>query len=269
MIIPRIGLWTWQLTGDQCYTTIRQALDLGYRHIDTAHIYRNEQIIGEAIWESGVDRTSLWLTSKIFTNHYHSAQLVQDSIRQSLNDLQTDYLDLVLLHWPTTEEHHHLVFDTLLNLKSQGIIYNIGVSNFTRYQFLDAIDYTDHQISFYQWEYHVCLDQNILLSTCKEHNIIFEAYSPLAHGKLWNHTAVITILQNIAHKHHCSISQIMLAWLYQQGVVILPKSTQPQHLLENSMIDQIRLDHDDLLLISWFPKNFRYCNPVQIAPIWD
>ena len=269
MNVPRLGLGTRQLVWDECYTTVLQALQMWYHHIDTACVYHNEDIIGEALVESGINREILWLTTKLFINHYHTKELIEQSIYHSISQLQTTYLDLVLLHRPTSVEEHHLVFDVLLSLKEQWIIRNIGVSNFTNTQLLDAISYTNHQIFAYQWEYHICLDQSKLLQICKDNNIIFEAYSPLAHGKLWNNEDVIATLKTIADKHQVSIAQIMLSWLWAQNIVILPKTSKKEHLFDNMMISHILLDEEDLWLIDWFPKNFRYCNPDQIAPIWD
>lgn len=269
MIIPRLGLGTRQLIGDECYTTVIQALQIWYTHIDTASVYHNEDIIGQAIIDSGIPREKLRLTTKIFNHHYQTKELIIESIMHSLSALQTHYLDLVLLHRPTNHEEHHLVLDILLELQSQDIIKHIGVSNFNSAQLIDAIAYTNNRIYAYQWEYHICLNQDKILQLCKENNILFEAYSPLAHGKLWNHEDIVSTLKLIEDKHQASISQIMLAWLWSQDVVILPKTTKKNHLFENMMLDHIILDEEDKTLISWFPKNFRYCSPSTISPIRD
>jgi 2,5-diketo-D-gluconate reductase B len=269
MTIPRLGLGTRQLVWEECYTTVLQALQMWYHHIDTASVYHNESTIGDALAESGINRETLWITTKIFINHYHTKELIEQSIYHSLSQLQTTYLDLVLLHRPTSLEEHNLVFDVLLWLKAKWVIKNIGVSNFTSTQLLDAISYTNNQIFAYQWEYHICLDQSKLLQICKDNNIIFEAYSPLAHGKLWNNEDIIIKLKTIADKHQVSMAQIMLSWLWAQNIIILPKTWKKEHLFDNMMISHIILDEEDLSLIDWFPKNFRYCNPDQIAPERD
>jgi len=269
MDIPRLGLGTRQLLGDECYTTVLQALQMWYHHIDTASVYHNEDIIGKAIIDSGISREKIRLTTKVFVNHYQTKELIIQSIHHSLSQLHTTYLDLVLLHRPTSLESHHLVFDVLLWLKKQWMIKNIGVSNFTSTQLLDAIAYTNSQIYAYQWEYHICLDQSKIIQICQKNNVLFEAYSPLAHGKLWNHTSIIDILKSIADKHQISPSQVMLSWLRSQHVIILPKTTKREHLFENMMLGHILLDDEDKKLIDWFPKNFRYCNPSQIAPNRD
>lgn len=269
MFMPRLGLGTRQLTDAQCTSTIQHALDLGYRHIDTASVYHNEAIIGSAWTESGAQRQNLWLTTKLFINEYKSKEIIEHSIKRSLLDLQTDYIDLVLLHRPTTLEEHHFVFDILLNLKEKGIIRNIGVSNFTSAQLLDAVTYTWWQIYAYQWEYHICLNQSKILTICQDHDIIFEAYCPLAHGKLWWNEEIMNQLKKIAIKHEMTVAQVMLARLRQQGVTILPKSTQYEHLIDNMTAKHMILDEEDNKVIAWFPKNFRYCNPAQIAPQRD
>jgi 2,5-diketo-D-gluconate reductase B len=269
MTIPRLWLGTRQLVWDECYTTVLQALQMWYLHIDTASVYHNEDTIGDAIIDSWISREKIRLTTKLFINHYQTKELILQSIHHSLSQLQTSYLDLVLLHRPTHHEEHHLVFDVLLKLQSQGIIQHIGISNFNSKQLIDAIDYTNNNIYAYQWEYHICLNQDKILQLCKENNILFEAYSPLAHGKLWNHEDIVSMLKFIADKHQISPSQVMLSRLRSQGIVILPKTTKKEHLFENMMLDHIILDEEDKKLINWFPKNFRYCNPVQIAPIRD
>lgn len=269
MDIPRLGLGTRQLIGDECYTAVSQALQMWYTHIDTASVYHNEDIIGDAILDSWISREKIRLTTKLFINHYQTRELILQSIHHSLSQLQTSYLDLVLLHRPTNIEEHHLVFDILIELQSQEIIKHIGVSNFNSEQLKDAIAYTNNNIYAYQWEYHICLDQTKILQICKSNNVIFEAYSPLAHGKLWNHEDIMSSLNTIAHKHHISPSQVMLSRLRSQNIIILPKSTKKEHLFENMMLNHIILDNEDKQLINWFPKNFRYCNPVQIAPLWD
>lgn len=269
MNIPRLGLGTRQLVGDECYTTVIQALQMWYLHIDTASVYHNESVIGDAIIDSWISREKIRLTTKIFINHYHTQELIHQSIQHSLSQLQTIYLDLVLLHRPTNCEEHHLVFDTLLDLQTQGIIRHIGVSNFNSEQLIDAITYTNKRIYAYQWEYHVCLNQDKILQICNNNNIVFEAYSPLASGKLWNNKDILSILKAIGDKHQVSVAQIMLSWLRSQHIIILPKTTKREHLFENMMLDHIILDDKDIALIDWFPKDFRYYNPSQIAPIWN
>lgn len=267
--MSRLWLWTRQLSESQCESVIVQALDLWYRHIDTASVYHNEVAIGSAWRQSGVKREHLRITSKLFGSEYRKRETIITSIEKSLADLQIDYLDVMLLHRPTTQDEHHRVLDILLEYKEKGMIRNIGVSNFNSEQLLDVISYTDHNINIYQWEYHICLDQSLLLSICKKHTIIFEAYSPLAHGKLWNHHEIILKIQSIAIKHDMTVAQVMLNRLRQQDITILPKSSHYSRLLENFMSQHFILDDEDNTTIVWLPKNFRYCNPSQIAPKRD
>lgn len=269
MIMPRLWLGTRKLTTNECAIIIPQAITLGYRHIDTASVYQNEHAIGQAIQTIDIPRHELWITSKIFSSEYHTNESIIASIEQSLKHLQTEYLDLMLLHRPTTLQDHHRVIDILLQYKQQGKIKHIGVSNFNSTQLLDSIHYSKNQIEYYQWEYHICLDQSIILWICDQHSIMFQAYSPLAHGKLRNNDIVMTKLTTIATKHQTSIAQIMLSWLRSQDIILLPKSTKQEHLIENLMHSPILLDDMDMTLINWFPKDFRYCNPRQIAPQRD
>lgn len=223
------------MTGDVCIETVKTALNIGYRHLDTAVIYGNESEIGQAWKASGVAREDLWLTTKVWIDSFDYQQCL-DSVQSSLDRLQTEYLDLVLLHWPSREKNydHHEALDALMELKRQGKIRYLGVSNFTLAMLEEAVQYTGGQIFAHQVEYHVTLDQAKMKAYCAAHGILLEAYSPLAHGNLKNNP----VLEQIAQKHSKTISQIALKWLLdQQNVVVLPKASSRSHLEENFVMD--------------------------------
>lgn len=260
-----IGLGTRKLTGQQCYDTVMMALHIGYQYIDTASVYHNHDAIGQAIQDSDRNRSDLWITSKIWVADFDTPYWAVDTM---LSELQTEYLDLVLLHRPTCRDEHHRVFDALLHMQQEDKVRHIGISNFSYSQCDDAIAYLGNALYTVQYEYHVCLDQSTILDKCRQHNIIFEAYSPLGHGKLWNDKKTIDTLDHIAKKHHLTLSQVMLSWLLDQWVRVLPKSTSLVHLQENFLTPTGILNNEDRDLIACFPKYFRYCNPSAIAPDW-
>ena len=215
---------------EECYRTVRTALDIGYRHIDGADRYGNSAQIGQALIDSGIGRSDVWITSKLWVDCFgpvgrslaemHAKidrdyslspeQLIIHWLESELIAFQTDYLDLVLLHWPTSISEHHVVFDVLRILQSQGKIRHIGISNFSYSQFDDALSYLGNDLFAVQYEYHVCLDQSYLVDRCRQHNIVFEAYSPLAHGKLRNDKQTVQILQDIANKYKVTMVDVML-----------------------------------------------------------
>lgn len=266
-VIPDIWLWTWKLLWNECIDVIKTALDVWYRHIDTAVIYGNEKEIWIWIKDFGIKRNDLWITTKVWIDSFEYNKC-KKSVENSLKDLQVDYLDLVLLHWPSKEMNydHSQTFDALMELKDQWKIRNFGVSNFTVSMLKDAIKYTNWQIFTNQVEYHVNLDQSKIKSVCDEFDLVLEAYSPLAHGHVFKNSLLI----DIANKYWKTVSQIALKWLLQQKkVVALPKASNRNRLIENISLDWWKLDEEDLTIIWSLPKNYRYCNIPNLNPDWD
>ena len=227
--IPALGLGTWQNTGEQCAETVQAALDMGYRHVDTAQVYRNESAVGTGIAAADVDRDDLFLTTKVWRTNLRPDD-VRRSIRDSLTALGVDYVDLLLVHWP-----HPLVpiADTLgamAALRSEGLVRHLGVSNFTRGQLDEARRACEAPLVTNQVLYHPYTDQSALRSYCAEHDMALTAYSPLARGAVLSDEA----LADIGRRHDKSPAQVALRWLIQQEqVVAIPKASSRPHLVAN------------------------------------
>lgn len=264
MNIPPIWLGTYQIPNDQVTDLVVQAREIGYRHIDTATLYENEWGIGKAIAQKTLPRDQYRLTTKVRINQY-SKQNCLASIEQSLKNLQTDYIDLVLLHRPNTRVGHNEALDALLQCKQEGKIREIGLSNFPILQLQDAINHTNNQIFTNQIEMHPLFDPVKIRTFCQENNILVSAYSPFAHGRIFDNVT----LQQIAEKHNATIAQIALAWtLFVSQWIVLPKASSPVRLQENLEALQLTLDAEDFARIATLAKDQRRCNP-SFHPLRD
>lgn len=264
--MPRLGLGTWRLYDDEACDTVAQALQMGYRHIDTAAMYENEAAVGAGIKQSGVARDELFVTTKIWHDQL-SPQAMQQSIETSLQKLQLDDVDLLLIHWPSTEANWDMAasLQTLLSIKQQGLTKHIGVANFPVALLEQAHAVLGDELAVNQVEYHLGLQQQAVLQFTQAHNMVLTAYCPLARGEYSEHPVV----QTIANKHHAQTSQIALAWLLnQQDVAAIPKSANKERLHSNLAAATIQLDQDDMQQLSTLAKNHRIVNP-DFAPKWD
>ena len=236
-----------------------EAIKLGYRHFDSAQAYKNEYLLGQSWKRSGLKRQDLFLTTKIAVQNFSKKRLIR-SFEQSLQDLQTDYVDLLLLHFPVSvlRKKAWLNLEKLLQDKK---VKSIGVSNYTIKHLESLKKYSSYKPVVNQVELHVFLRQMDLIKYCQSNQITIEAYSPLAHSKAMDNK----IIKSIAVKHHKTYAQVMLRWLIQNNLVILPKTITPIRLQENINIFDFELDSDDLLMIQKLPSNQRTCwNPTRI-----
>ncbi|HBH46713.1 MAG TPA: aldo/keto reductase [Candidatus Jacksonbacteria bacterium] len=253
--MPILGLGTWQLTGNKCIQAVTSALELGYRLIDTAEIYGNQKEIGQALKATAIPRQELFLTSKVWRDN-----LKYDDVftvcQQTLMDLQTDYLDLYLIHWPNSHLPVTETLRALQELKNQGKIRAIGVSNFTIHHLKDALA-NEVTISNNQVEFHPSLYQKKLEIFCREHKIILTAYSPLAQG----HDLKIKLIQELAQKYGRPVSQVVLNWILAHGHVVIPRSHQPEHISDNLKTLDWQLEPADILQIDNLKLNHRLINP--------
>jgi len=263
--IPALGYGTWQLKGKDCETGVAAALDIGYRHIDTAQIYENEAEVGHALKASGLKREDLFLTTKVWNDHL-SENMFQKSVEESLNKLQTNYVDLLLIHWPITSVPFAEQMKSLRAVHEAGMARMIGVSNFTVAQMREVMEELGTRIVNNQVEYHPFLSQKPVLDYVRQHDMFLTAYSPLARGKVREEAA----LREIADKHGKSVGQVTLRWLVQQErVAAIPKAASLEHIRENFDIFNFDLDADDMQRINLLTQRAsRLINP-DWAPHWD
>lgn len=226
--IPILGLGTWKLTGKECTETVRNAFDLGYRHIDTADIYRNHQDIAPALEENDLDRTELFITSKVWREDLHYGD-VKKSTDKILSQLGIDYLDLLLIHWPNQNVPISETLEALAEVKENGKTRNVGVSNFTISHLEEAINYFPDLITVNQVEFHPFLYQKELLDYCQRNNIVLTAYSPLARGKIFKDKRIV----NLAKEIDKSPARLVLKWMVEKQIVVIPKSSTIEHLKDN------------------------------------
>lgn len=306
--LPALGLGTWKSAPGDVARAVKEAVSVGYRHIDCAHIYGNEAEIGEAfnqIFAGDIKREDLWITSKLW-NNAHKPEHIRPAVEQSLKDLQIDYLDLYLIHWPV---HQVMVKETLQirstadfiayedislldtwrvleTLVDEGLIKNIGLSNYSARKIEAILLEARITPAMLQVERHPYHQQQKLLNYCFDNGIGFTAYSPLGSGDrpdrfkkddepiLLQHP----IIGEIAAKHNATPGQILISWALISSTAVIPKSTNPERIKENFAATKITLDQDDLTAIKSINMNYRYIDgsfwsgegsPYTIKNIWD
>lgn len=227
--VDKVGFGTWSLTGRACYQAVRSALELGYRHIDTAEMYQNEPQVAQAIADSGVPREQLFITTKVWSSQLRYDQVMR-ACEDSLQALQLEVIDLYLVHWPGTETPIAETMRAFNDLVQAGKLRRIGVSNFSIAEFIEAQDASAVRLFTNQVPYHVFRRQHELRAYCIEHDILLTAYSPLAKGRLAEHP----ILAAIGAEYGKTASQVALRWLIQQPkVLVIPKSGDPGRQRQN------------------------------------
>lgn len=258
--IPQVGLGVWQVRDQNEFNAaFDAAIKAGYRHIDTAQAYENEQYLGEAWQSTGLKREDLFITTKIKVQNF-GGRHVKPSFQQSLKNLKTDYVDLLLLHFPVTILRQN-AWQLLEEIQADGGAKSIGVSNYTVRHLEEMKDYAKITPAVNQVELHVFLQQPELIEYCRQQGIVVEAYSPLAHAREMDNE----IIQNIAAKHGKTYAQIMLRWLLEQDLVILPKSVTPSRIQENIDVFDFKLDDDDMELLAGQDIDLRTCwSPVHV-----
>ena len=266
--IPVLGLGTWQSTGQDCVDVVSQALKMGYEHIDTAQAYGNEKEVGQGIKQSGVSRDKFFLTTKIFPDDmkFEPEKLIA-AAKRSLADLDTDYVDLLLLHWPDDRVPLSETIPALCELQKQGLTRHIGVSNFNIANIIEAEKYADVPIVVNQVEFHPFIKQKTLQTFLNNHHILLEAYSPLARGDVFDNE----IIKEIADKHNVTPAQISLAWiLADKHRIAIPKTANPDHLQGNLDAINVQLSADDIEKISSLARtDGRKIKHPDYSPEWD
>jgi 2,5-diketo-D-gluconate reductase B len=262
--LPKLGLGTFGMQGDACRAAVESGLALGYRHLDTAEMYGNEEAVGAAIAASGVARKELHVTTKVWNEN-----LAPDALRRafdtSLKKLRLDHVDLYLVHWPAPNMNLPRIFETLMRLKEEGRTRAIGVANFNIALVKAVVEEIGAPIACNQVEYHVMLDQTRLRQFLTAKSIPLIAYSPLAKGLAASDAA----LAAIGRKHNASAAQVALKWLLDQdGVAAIPKASRAESQQANLDALKLNLDDADRNAIAALPKDKRCVNP-GFAPAWD
>ncbi|POA31514.1 MULTISPECIES: 2,5-didehydrogluconate reductase DkgB [unclassified Pseudomonas] len=267
MSVPAFGLGTFRLQGQVVIDSVSTGLELGYRVIDTAQIYDNEADVGQAIAASGIAREELFITSKIWIANFAKDQLIA-SLKDSLRKLQTDYLDLTLIHWPSPENQVpvHEFMGALLEAKALGLTRQIGVSNFTVDLMQQAIDAVGaDNIATNQIELHPYLQNRTVVEFAQSQGIQITSYMTLAYGEILKDP----VIQQIAERHQATPAQVTLAWAMQQGYAVIPSSTQRANLDSNLAARKLTLSEADMTLIAGLERGQRLTSPKGIAPDWD
>ncbi len=263
--IPALGFGTWQLEGAVARRMTEAALDIGYRHIDTAAIYGNEREVGEAIRASGVARNEIHVTTKIWNDAHRNAAL-QSAAAASLRRLGLDHVDLLLIHWPVPQVPLAETIGALNDTLERGLARAIGVSNFTVDLVVEATRLSKAQLATDQVEYHPYLNQQKILEIARSHAMTVTAYSPLAHGRVLKDP----VLSEIAAAHGRTVSQVVLRWLTQQAdVIAVPKTASPERAKENFEAQGFDLsEHDMARIFDLARPNGRVIDP-PFSPVWD
>lgn len=260
--IPRIGLGTWPMKGAEAQRAVETALAMGYRHIDTAAMYGNEDAVGAGIAASGVKREEIFLTTKVWWTEL-APDALRASAEASLKRLATPHVDLLHIHWPAKGMDLPAALTALARAQQDGLARAVGVCNFPPGLLKQALDLAIAPIACLQIECHVYLWQPALVALCRANGLALTAYSPVAKGTVNDDP----VMRRIAAKHGATPVQIAIAWLLAQDVVAIPKSAREQGQRENLAAASIALDADDLAAIAALPKDRRLVNP-DFAPDW-
>lgn len=263
--VPKVGFGTWELTGKEAEEGVRDALELGYRHIDTARIYGNEREVGTAVSDSGVDRAEIFLATKLWYQDL-SPEGVRGQIERSLRALGTDYVDLLLIHWPNPELSLNATLEAMAELREDGRARGLGVSNFPSGELKRALKVSPAPLIAEQVEMHPYLDQPALLAAADQHDLALEAYSPLASGALTEDET----LAAIGAEHGKSGPQVALRWLVEHPrVVVLPRSSSHANRAANLDLFDFELSDDERERIAALARpDGRQIDPPW-APDWD
>ena len=260
--IPKLGFGTWQITGPDCVVAVRDALELGYRHIDTARMYDNEAQVGQGLHDSGLNRDEVFLTTKIWREHLRENDLTQE-LEDSLRELRTEYVDLLLIHWPNADVPLAETLGAMVAARDAGHVRQIGVANFPTALLREALELAP--ILCDQVEYHPFLGQPDVLALARERDLLVTAFSPLAQGRALRDP----VLLEIAEAHGRSAGQVVLRWLLDQpNVAAIPKAFSQEHRAANLEVFDFELSDAQRGAIAGLERGGRTIDP-SFAPAWD
>jgi 2,5-diketo-D-gluconate reductase B len=264
--VPQIGYGTWNHDGDEAYNGVRWALEAGYRHIDTAEGYRNEEHVGRAIAESGIPRGDIFLTTKVSPESLGPGQVMPHA-RASLAKLRTGQVDLLLVHWPAIKEEYAIedYMAQFAEVHDAGLARHIGVSNFTKHHLNRALDILgDKPVATNQVEIHVLMQNRPIADHAAARGIPLTAYSPLARGAV----SEVRLLHDIAAAHNATAEQIALAFLMAEGHIVIPSSANRTRIISNLAAKDIALSMDEVRQIRTLDAGRRLVNGPW-CPVWD
>lgn len=263
--IPALGFGTFRMPGPDTLRMVPHALKVGFRHIDTAQIYGNEAEVGEGIAKSGVSRADIFLTTKVWVDKFGHDALIA-SVDESLKKLKTDYVDLLLLHWPAGHALPEPI-GALNEVVRAGKVRHIGVSNFNTAQMKEAIGLSDVPLVTNQVEYHPYLDQSPVIEAARAAGLSVTSYFAMADGKVFGDP----LLKDIAARHGKSVAQVVLRWVIQQDkLIVLSKTATEARAAENFAIFDFELSGEEMAAIHGLAKpDGRLVSPEGLAPTWD
>ena len=264
--IPQLGYGTWNHMGDAAYNGVRAALEVGYRHIDGAEGYNNEEFVGKAIADSGVPRSEIFITTKVAPENFGPGQVMPHA-RASLEKLRVDKVDLLLLHWPSIKDQYDVndYVQQFAEVYDAGFATHIGVSNFTK-KYLDAAlrILGKRPLITNQIEIHVLMQNRLAVDYTRSHGISTTAYCPLARGALAGNPT----LSSIAKRHGATVEQVALAFLMAEGHVVIPSSSNPERIALNFKATDVSLNADEIATIRNLDEGRRLVNGAW-CPVWD
>jgi 2,5-diketo-D-gluconate reductase B len=262
--IPVLGLGTWQLNGDVGTNITKEALKLGYRHLDCALIYGNEKEVGEGLHASGVKREDVWVTTKVPHTELAPANL-EKAVKQSLSNLRLSDVNLLLIHWPNPQIPLADTMGAMCEMKKKGFTRHIGISNFTVQLIEEAVKLSSEPIVTNQIEWHPYLDEEKVRAACAKHGISVTAYCPIARGRAVGDET----LARIGKAHGKTAGQVSLRWLIQKGAIVIPRTSKVERLTENMSIFDFALTPQEMAEVDALAKPAGRVVSVGWAPSWD
>ncbi|MHA7944942.1 aldo/keto reductase [Formosa sp. 3Alg 14/1] len=250
--MPYLGLGVYKTkNGEEVYNAVKHALDTGYKHIDTAAAYFNEEGVGKAIKEHQISRKDIFISTKVWNSDQGYDSTIK-AFNNSLKKLDMEYIDLYLQHWPVKGKFKD-TWRAMETLYEQGKIKAIGVCNFLQFQLEDLMESSNIKPMVNQVEFHPFLTQESLQKFCKNEEIQYQSWFPLMHGEAFK----IEIFQELADKYHRTIAQILLRWNLQKDIIIIPKSKSKMHIIENSQLFDFEISEEDMFLLDSLNRDLR------------